>query len=38
MMLSEIAPMLDNPLIAAAALGFAILFAHFLAAEVDDGF
>lgn len=37
MMLSEIAPVLDNPLIAAAALGFAILFAHFLAAEVDDG-
>lgn len=37
-MLSEIAPVLENPLIAAAALGFAILFAHFLAAEVDDGF
>ncbi len=38
MMLSEFAPMLDNPLIAGAVLGFAILFAHFLAAEVDDGF
>ena len=38
MMLSELAPVYDNPLIAAAALGFAILFAHFLAAEVDDGF
>ena len=38
MMLSELAPVFDNPLIAGAALGLAILFAHFLAAEVDDGF
>ncbi len=37
MMLSEVISVLNDPLVIAAA-AFGLVFSHFLAAEVDDGF